>query len=154
MDSFRGFDARWRRPVVLAQKVAESFVGQVLEGHHMVAGEQIDGLNVSSVAIQRPKRGLSSAPRVFGECRGRIAGPRPLDGGKTIRVSEHLTVHLVKKRRYGITLLRATGSAQHVDGLRALWPMSLQRKLKIAPNETRLLILGDGYVACSNVSRH
>ena len=43
-----------------------------------------------------------------------------LDGGKTIRVSEQLTVHLVEKSRFGITLLLATGSAQHVDGLRAL----------------------------------
>ena len=43
-----------------------------------------------------------------------------LDEGKTIRVSEQLTVHLVEKSRYGITLLLATGSAPHVDGLRAL----------------------------------
>ena len=43
-----------------------------------------------------------------------------LDGGKTICMSEQLTVHLVEKSRYGITLLLATGSAQHVDGLRAL----------------------------------
>jgi DNA polymerase (family 10) len=35
-------------------------------------------------------------------------------------VSEHLTVHLIERSRYGITLLLATGSAQHVDGLRAL----------------------------------
>ena len=35
-------------------------------------------------------------------------------------MNEQLTVHLVEKSRYGITLLLATGSAQHVDGLRAL----------------------------------
>jgi hypothetical protein len=32
------------RPVMLAQKVAKGFLGQVLEGHHAVAGKQIDGL--------------------------------------------------------------------------------------------------------------
>jgi DNA polymerase (family X) len=49
-----------------------------------------------------------------------VAEVPKLDGEKTIRVSEHLTVHLVEKSRYGITLLLATGSAPHVDGLRAL----------------------------------
>ena len=32
------------RPVMLAQKVPEGFLGQLLEGHHAVAGKQIDGL--------------------------------------------------------------------------------------------------------------
>ena len=32
------------RPVMLAQKVAKGFLGQLLEGHHAVAGKQIDGL--------------------------------------------------------------------------------------------------------------
>jgi DNA polymerase (family 10) len=45
-----------------------------------------------------------------------VAEVPKLDGEKTIRVSEHLTVHLVERSRYGITLLLATGSAQRVDG--------------------------------------
>jgi hypothetical protein len=32
------------RPIMLAQKVAEGFLGQLLEGHHAVVGKQIDGL--------------------------------------------------------------------------------------------------------------
>jgi hypothetical protein len=32
------------RPVMLAQKVAEGFLGQLLEGHPAVACKQIDGL--------------------------------------------------------------------------------------------------------------
>jgi DNA polymerase (family X) len=51
-----------------------------------------------------------------------VAEVPKLDGEKTIRVSEQLTVHLVEKSRYGITLLLATGSAERVDGLRALAP--------------------------------
>jgi DNA polymerase (family X) len=43
-----------------------------------------------------------------------------LDGEKAILANEQLTVHLTNKSRYGITLLLATGSAQHVDDLRAL----------------------------------
>jgi hypothetical protein len=32
------------RPVMLAQKVAERFLSQVLKAHHAVTGKQIDGL--------------------------------------------------------------------------------------------------------------
>ena len=32
------------RPVILAQKVAEGFLGQLLEVYHAVTGKQIDGL--------------------------------------------------------------------------------------------------------------
>ena len=37
-----------------------------------------------------------------------VAEVPKLDEGKTIRASEQLTVHLVEKSRYGITLLLAT----------------------------------------------
>jgi DNA polymerase (family 10) len=37
-----------------------------------------------------------------------VAEVPKLGGGKTIRVSEQLTIHLVEKNRYGITLLRST----------------------------------------------
>src|SRR5204863_9091987 len=50
-----------------------------------------------------------------------VAEVPKLDGRReTIRANEQLTVHLTNKSRCGITLLLATGSAQHVDGLRAL----------------------------------
>jgi DNA polymerase (family X) len=39
---------------------------------------------------------------------------------RTITASDQLTVHLSDARHYGVTLLHATGSEGHLDGLRAL----------------------------------
>jgi hypothetical protein len=49
------------RPVMLAQKVAKGFLGQVLEGHHAVAGKQIDGLPRFIVELD-PLPGISAPP--------------------------------------------------------------------------------------------
>jgi DNA polymerase (family 10) len=38
----------------------------------------------------------------------------------TVTTGDHLTVHVTDKDHFGITLLRATGSAQHLEALRAL----------------------------------
>ena len=69
-----------------------------------------------------------------------VAEVPKLDGGKTIRVSEQLTVHLVEKSRFGITLLLATGSAQHVDGLRAfaLFAQRFSQQIEVADTQTIL----------------
>jgi hypothetical protein len=42
------------------------------------------------------------------------------DGPKALTSGGELTVHLTDKKRYGITLLLATGSAAHIEALRAL----------------------------------
>ena len=42
------------------------------------------------------------------------------DGPTTLASGGGLTVHLTDKRHYGTTLLLATGSPQHIEGLRAL----------------------------------
>ncbi|MBV9517152.1 MAG: DNA polymerase/3'-5' exonuclease PolX [Hyphomicrobiales bacterium] len=42
------------------------------------------------------------------------------DGPRKITASDQLTVHLTDPRHYGATLLNATGSAAHLDELRAL----------------------------------
>jgi DNA polymerase (family X) len=50
-----------------------------------------------------------------------VAEASGLEGGPaTLAPGGGLTVHLTDKRHYGITLLLATGSAQHIEDLRAL----------------------------------
>jgi DNA polymerase (family X) len=50
-----------------------------------------------------------------------VAEAPALEGGPaTLAPGGGLTVHLTDKRHYGMTLLLATGSAQHIDELRAL----------------------------------
>ena len=49
-----------------------------------------------------------------------VAETPGLDGGRVLWPGGGLTVHLTDKRHYGMALLLATGSAQHIDELRAL----------------------------------
>ena len=56
--------------------------------------------------------------------------PALADGPTTLASGGGLKVHLTDKRRYGITLLLATGSPQHIEGLHAL---ATRKGLKLGP---------------------
>src|SRR3979490_2991288 len=64
-----------------------------------------------------------------------VAEAPALDGGPaTLAPAGGLKVHLTDKRHYGITLLLATGSPQHIEGLSAL---ASRKRLMLGPEGLR-----------------